>query len=310
MKGNKWALVLAILLAAKGAGILPQSREPEERKLVTALAVDGGEEITVTAVTGIRASENEEPEVLKGAGDSLAAACGELRGGSARRAYLGQAEQLLLGEGLDLKETLDYVLTDRELRLDTLLYIVKGNAGETLAASAELVAKETGGKDARGRTIGEILPRLAEGEYALAPTLAPGEEGALEPAGWAALGPEGLAGYFEGDAALGAALLSDLGGEQVVTLPHGSAELTSVRTWAMGGVLSCTLTGRIVEGDPKPEDLERWGEAVLTAALASGWDCWGLRRELGALRPTRWEMWRDCPVKNLTIQVTGKLVRS
>ena len=310
MKGSKWALALAVLLAAKGAGVLPQSREPEERKLVAVLAVDGEKEITVTAVTGVRASEEEEPEVLKGTGDSLAAACRELRGGSARRAYLGQAEQLLLGEGLDLEETLDYVLTDRELRLDTLLYIVKGKAGETLAASAELVAKETGGKDARGRTIGEILPRLAEGEYTLVPALAPGKEGTLESAGWAALGPEGLRGYLEEDAALGADLLSGLGGERVVVLPHGSVELTSARTWAMDGTLRCALTARIAEGGPAPEDLARWGKTVLEAALEPGWDCWGLERELGALRPGDWETWRDYPVKDLAVQVTGKLVRS
>ena len=309
MKGGKWALALAVLLAAKGAGVLPQSREPEERKLVAALAVDGGERVTVTAVTGVRVSEDEEPEVLTGEGSGLAAACQELRGGSARRTYLGQTEQLLLGESGNLEETLDFVLTDRELRLDTLLYIVRGNAGEALTASSELVAKETGGRDPRGRTIGEILPRLTEREYVLVPALAPGEEGALEPAGWAALGPDGLAGYLEGDAALGAALLSDLGEKQVVALPHGAVELTAVRTWAMDGPLRCTLTARIVDGSPAPKDLADWGKTVLEAALAPGWDCWGLERELGALRPGDWEMWKDCPVTDLAVKVTGKLVK-
>ena len=173
MRGRKWALILVALLMAKGAGLLPQSRGLEERKLISALAVDGGEEITVTAVTGVRASEDEEAEVLIGHGESLAEACRALRGSSARRAYLGQAEQLLLGEGQDLNQVLDFVMTDWELRLDTLLYIVKGSAGEALAASGEKVAAETGGQDPRGKTIGWVLPRLAEGEYTLVPALAP-----------------------------------------------------------------------------------------------------------------------------------------
>ena len=302
-----WALALAALLAAWGFGLFPQSRELEELKLVTALAFDGTK---VTALTGVRVTEDEEAQVLTGEGESLAEACNDLRVASSRRAYLGQTGQLLLGEGQNTAQALDFVLQDRELRLDTLLYIVKGKAGETLAASAELVAKETGGKDARGRTIGEILPRLAEGEYTLVPALAPGEEGGLESAGWAALGPEGLEGYLEEDAALGADLLSGLGGERVVVLPHGSVELTSARTWAMDGTLRCALTARIAEGDPAPEDLARWGKTVLEAALKPGWDCWGLERELGALRPGGWETWRDYPVKDLAVQVTGKLVRS
>lgn len=309
MRSGKWALVLVLLLAAKGMGLLPQSREPEERKLVSTLAVDGKEAVTVTAVTGVRVTEEEEPEVLTGKGESLASACRKLRGGSSRRIYLGQTEQLLLGEGRNLKETLDFVLADRELRLDTLLYIVKGNAGEALTASAEKVAKETGGTDPHSRTIGELLPRLAEGEYVLAPALAPGKEGALEPAGWAVLGPDGVAGYLDGDASQGAALLAGLGGDQVVDLPHGTVELTSVKTWAVDGTLYCTLTARTVEGEPERKDLEAWGENVLEIALIPGWDCWGLERQMNALRPKNWGDWRGYPVEKLTVQVTGRLVR-
>lgn len=308
MKGSKWVLVLAALLAARGAGLLPRAREPEERKLVTALAVDGGEEVRVTAVTGVRVTEEEEAEVLTGAGPSLAQACRSLRGRSSRRPYLGQTEQLLLGEREDLAETLDFVLSDRELRLDTLLYMVRGDAGEALAASVKKVAGETGGQDPRGRTVGEVLPRLAQGEYALAPALAPGEEGALEPAGWAALGPRGVVGYFEGDAAQGAALLDGLGTGQVVTLPTGAVELLAARSWAADGVLSCTLTARGVEGEPKREDLAVWGKRCLELALNPGWDCWGLDREEVLLRPLRWGGGGGTPLGSMEIKVTGKLV--
>lgn len=308
MGKKKWGLLLAALLVAKGAGILPQSRGLEERKLISALAVDGGEEISVTAVTGVRVSEDEEAEVLTGTGDSLAKACRALRGGSSRRVYLGQTEQLLLGEKQDLGQALDFVVTDRELRLDTLLYIVRGSAGEGLAASAARTGEEAGGRDPRGRTIGRILPRLTEGEYALAPALAPGEEGALEPAGWAALGPRGVVGYFEGDAAQGAALLDGLGTGQVVTLPTGAVELLAARSWAADGVLSCTLTARGVEGEPKREDLAVWGKRCLELALNPGWDCWGLDREEVLLRPLRWGGGGGTPLGSMEIKVTGKLV--
>ena len=310
MKGYRWAVTLAVLLVAKGVGILPQGRELEERKLVTALAVDGGEEIRVTAVTGVRVTEEEEAELLTGEGPSLAQACRNLRGRSARRPYLGQTEQLLLGESQDLEETLDFVLSDRELRLDTLLYIVKGAAGEALAASVEKVAGETGGQDPRGRTVGEILPRLARGEYALAPVLAPGEGGALEPGGWAVLSPTGVEGYFEEDAALGAALLAKLGTGQVVTLDTGAVELLTTRTWVVDGTLRCSLTARGVEGEPKTEDLVAWGEECLSLALAPGWDCWGLKEEEMLLRPLKWGEERDKPLSALEIVVTGKLVDS
>lgn len=179
-----------------------------------------------------------------------------------------------------------------------------------MGASSKLVAKETGGEDPRSRTVGEILPRLAEGEYALIPALASDGEGILKPAGWAVLGSDGIAGYFEGDAALGATLLSGLEEEQVVTFPRGAVKLTAVRTWAMDGTLRCNLTARIVEGEPNPEELAQWGERVLEAALAPGWDCWGLERELGALRPGDWTVWKDCPVEKLKVKVTGKLVRN
>lgn len=309
MKGSKWALALAALLAVKSAGLLPRGREPEERKLISALAVDGGEQVRVTAVTGVRVSEEEEAEVLTGEGDSLARACRELRGGSSRRPYLGQTEQLLIGEGQDPGEVLDFVLSDRELRLDTLLYIVKGPAGEGLAASAGKTATETGGQDPRGRTVGELLPRLAEGDYALVPALAAEEDGTLGPAGWAALGPEGVVGYFEEEAAVGAALLTGMETEQVATLSDGAVELLSARLRVADGQLSCTLTARAIQGEPKEEELARWGERALRAALTPGWDCWGLGWRQKLLRPLEWENSETGSVSELDVKVTGKLVR-
>ena len=304
LRESKWILALALLLAAGSLGALPKGREMEELKLITALALDGDK---VTAITGARASEGEEPQVLTGEGESLAAACGELRVSSARRAYLGQTEKLLVGEDQDLNEVLEFVLADRELRLDTLLYIVKGQAGEPMAQTAKETAGEEG-KAPRSRTVGELLPRLTEGDYVMAPALQADSEGKLVPAGWAVIGPDGVAGYFEDEAAHGAVLLAGQGEEKVVTLPGGAVELTGVRSWAVDGQVKCVLTGQIVQGEPTEAELAAWGEKAVRAALGFGWDCWGLDREMGALRPWDWEHIQGADVSTLEVRVAGKLV--
>lgn len=297
-----WLFLLAAALLLGGGGL--PGREVEGLQLVTALALDGaGEEMTAVAVTGVRASEEEEPEVLKGAGESMAQACAALRENSSRRAYLGQTEQLLLGEETDLAQALELVVRHRELRMDTLLYIVKGNAGEGLEASAERMAAETGGQDRRSRTVGEILPRLAEGEYTLAPALSVGEEGTLLPAGWAVLGPEGVADWLEGDAAVGAELLLGLGRGQTVALEKGTVEVTGERLRVQGGAVYCGLEGRVVQGAPAAADLGHWGVEKVRAALAAGKDCWGLDRLAAAREPWRWE---ERKLAVTALKVTGK----
>lgn len=308
MKGWKLAAALALALAAGGTGTLPESREIEGLKLVGTLAVDGGAETSVTALTAVRATGEEEPETFSGTGDGLAEACRKLREGSSRRTYLGQTEQLLVGEEYSLGEALDFVMVNRELRMDTSLYIVKGNAGQALAASAERAPEETGGQDPRRRTVGQTLARLAEGEYALVPALAAGEEGALVPAGWAVAGPEGIAGYLEEDAALGALLLNGGGEGEVLTLPGGAAELTAVRTWAQNGRVKCTMEARRAQGEPDMEALEAWGEQMIRAALAPGWDCWGLNRQLACPWFWKWEQVKGTNVGELDVEVTGRLV--
>lgn len=308
MKSRIWAATLAFALLIGGAGLLPESRAIEALKLVGTLAIDGDEEVSVTALTAVRASGEEEPETFSGTGGSLGEACRKLREGSARRTYLGQTEQLLLGEDCDLSRTLDFVLTDRELRMDTSLYIVRGNAGEALRASAERAGEETGGKDPRRRSVGEVLARLAEGENTLVPALAPDQDGTLVPAGWAAVDPRGVAGYLEGEAAMGALLLQGGGAGEVVTLPEGTAEVTGARLWARDGTLQCDLEARRIQGEPEIGGLETWAETRLRAALAAGWDCWGLDRELAAARPWNWETIRGTRVGGLDVKVTGKWV--
>lgn len=312
MKGKGLALLLAVVLAARGAGLLPPGREMEELALVSALAADRtASAVTVTAVTGVRASQNEEPRVLAGEGQSLAEACHGLGEKGTTIPYLGQTNRLLVGESLartGLWETLEFVLSDRDLRLDTLLYIVKGSAGEALSGSAVKAAGETGAEDPRGRTVGETLSRLAEGEYAPVPVLGPGEDGTLESAGWAAVGPEGLVCFWTEEAAQGAELLAGLGKGTVVPLADGAAvALTQVRIWTWDGAVRCRLTAQNVRGDGSEAELESWGERQLRAVLASGLDCWGLDREQAALQPWAWEKIENAPVEQLTVKVTGRI---
>lgn len=154
--------------------------------------------------------------------------------------------------------------------------------------------------------MGEILPRLAEGEYAVVPALAPDGEGQLSPAGWAVL-DGGIVGYLEGEAALGGALLNGTVRGQAVTLPNGGAELTASWCWVDEGTLRCTLSARVTEGTPTREALAAWGNEALRAALDKGWDCWGLDREAACFRPWDWEKLKGTDVGALDIKVEGEL---
>ena len=113
---------------------------------------------------------------------------------------------------------------------------------------------------------------------------------------------------MEDEAADGAVLLAGQGEEKVIALPGGSVELTGVRSWAMDGRVMCTLTGRVVQGEPTEGERAAWGENNIRAALELGWDCWGLDRELGALRPWDWKSIQGTDVSTLKVKVTGKLV--
>lgn len=195
---KKYSVLLLILALAATSG-LPHGRELEERQIITALCVDRFDaEISLTALTAVRASENEEPELLAAQGFDMDSAIRSLQSARASQAYLGQTEKLLLGEGIaasELLKTLEYVLDHHDLRLDTLLYVVKGSAGEGLSATAPTVSGETPGRDERGVSVAWALSQLCEGRRVEIPALALGDKGSLEPAGWAVLAPSGLLGY-------------------------------------------------------------------------------------------------------------------
>lgn len=300
MRGRLWAALIGTVLLLRGAGVLPDGREMEELTLITALGLDGGEMVQVTAVTGIR--QDQEAEVLTGTGMGPASACRDMELSRPTRAYLGQTRQLLLGEKMareSLGEVMDFILTDGSLRLDTLLYVVRGSAGAGLANSLELASDgETAAR--RGRTVGELLSRLAESERVLIPALAANGAGELNPAGWAVAGPNGVENFLDGDAAQGASLLLGLGEGDVVNFPEGAVELTRARCGAVGGVLRCRLDARVVEGDVDETMTELWAERCIRAALVRGKDCWSLER---MQRLTG----NVTPVQKLTVKVVGSV---
>lgn len=262
--------MLAVALAVWAAwqfDLLPRGAEPEQRQLVTVLAFDRG--ARVTALTGVRATEAEEAEALSGVGVTAAEACGALRGVSSRKPYLGQVEQVLIGEGQSVDEVLELILRDSELSLDTLLYMVKGDAGTALTADAPRVAKELGGTDPRGVSAGQVLSALREGEWAAVPALGQGDGSGLRVDGWALLGADGAVRFLEGDAALGIELMQEVAAGRTVVLSDGTAELVEVSARVSEHRVSVKLTARSLEGEPTAEELERWGERCLREALTA-----------------------------------------
>lgn len=266
MKRGRMLAAAVAVWAAWGLGAFPKGAEPEQRQLVTVLAFDRG--ARVTALTGVRATEAEEAEVLTGVGASAAEACGALRGVSSRKPYLGQVEQVLVGEGENVGAVLELILRDRELSLATLLYIVKGNAGAALSADAPRVAREIGGAEPRGVSAGQVLSALCEGEWAAVPTLRQRDGAGLTPDGWALLKGDGTVRYLVGDAALGVELMLGVAEGRTVALAGGAAELTAVSAWIGENRVSVTITARSLAGDPTAAELEHWGEVCLREALA------------------------------------------
>lgn len=170
----------ALLLCFGLLGFLPRGQEPEELTLLTELAVDRREgAIGVTALVGVRATEDEEPELLTGEGPALTVAVAALEDSPLRRPYLGQVETLLVGKSLEgeLEEVLHFVLEHRELKTDSTLYIVEGDAGALLEAWAGETAGKTRPKDPSAVTVGEALARLSQGRPVRVPVLALDEEG-------------------------------------------------------------------------------------------------------------------------------------
>ena len=237
------ALALPLAGCRRAGELLPRGREIEDMELMQALGVDaaGAEGVAVTASSGA-APGGGATTVVSGGASTLSGAVLGLQGEGASYLYFGHVGQLLMGEELARRgvwPTLDYVLGDVEMRLDTALYLVRGGtAGAALEAAAaagsatgRLEAMAEDGRPQTGsapRTVKDAIADLYAQGAAFLPAV--GAEAGLPAAGYGILKDGALAAWAEGDAARGLELLTGSVEADVVelSLPGGIAALRVV----------------------------------------------------------------------------------
>ena len=354
------ALLLAGLAALtltgcrRGPGLLPYAREIEDMELMQTLGVDraGEGQVEVTASSGSGDPAEGAATVVSGQAGTISAAVLGMQGEGSSYLYFGHVGPLLLGEGLarqGVEPALDYILRDVETRLDTALYLVRGGtAGKAITAAGEdgsaadrleALAEDAGLlAGSMPRTVKDALSDL----YAQGATFLPAVKAdeALTAAGYGILKGDRLAGWAEGDAALGVNLVLGQVDADVVELPldgGGVAALrvvgarTSVRPVMDGGALTglsltCTLDANMAEGnlDLRTEEvhasletaLAQVEEARIRSALELAQeldaDYLGLLRRAALARPWHKEALEGASLGALELElhVTAKLQRS
>ena len=287
------ALSLPLAGCRRGGEALPRGREIEDMELMQTLGVDAAAEgqMSVTASSGAGDGPDSGATVVSGQAATLSAAVLGLQGEGSSYLYFGHVGQLLVGEELarrGLWPALDYVLQDVEMRLDTALYLVRGDtAGAALEAAAqdgsasgrlEAMAEDTGlmAGSAR-RTVKDAITDL----YAQGATFLPAVEGSagLPAAGYGVIKDGALTAWAGEDAAQGINLLLGAVEADVVELPTdgGTAALrvvgasSSVRPVLDGDTLTglsvtCRVEANAAEGALDLRDGE--GVRALEEALA------------------------------------------
>ena len=287
-------LVLLLMLLLTGcrrySGFLPYAREIEDMELIRTLGVDGAGE-TGVAITASGGTSQEETEVVSGEAGTISAAVLELQGEGSSYLYFGHVTQLLLGDELarrGVMPSLDYVLRDVEMRLETALYVVRnGTAGQAIEAAAddgsatdrlEALADDAGlTANSMPRTVKDVLAELdRQGASFLPAVLA---DDGLTAAGYGILKDGALVGWAEGDAALGVNLIFGKVDADVVEVqaPDGTAAAlrvvgaaASVRPIWQGDTLAglkvhCKVDANLAEGSAMPDQATL---DALEAALA------------------------------------------
>ena len=276
-------LVLLLMLLLTGcrrySGFLPYAREIEDMELIRTLGVDTAGDAGV-AITASGGTSQEETEVVAGEAGTISAAVLELQGEGSSYLYFGHVTQLLLGEGLakrGVMPSLDYVLRDVEMRLETALYVVRGGtAGKAIEAAAddgsatdrlEALADDAGlTANSMPRTVKDVLAELdRQGASFLPAVLA---DGGLTAAGYGILKDGVLVGWAEGDAALGVNLIFGKVDADVVEVqaPDGAkAALRVVGAAASVGPVwdgdrltglkvHCEVDANLAEGSAMPDE--------------------------------------------------------
>ena len=164
---KRWLAVLSMLLLL--AGCAPHAREPEGLGLVCILGVDGGEEITLTAVCHAR---GEEPS-LRGrvrASDISAARqmlprCGE------REMALTNLSYLIINEEVALEPLLTEVLNDREMSPSVTVWFARDGAALLDACDDPVSRLQVLEEDGGAPTAVEVLAALRQGDAVNLPVL-------------------------------------------------------------------------------------------------------------------------------------------
>ena len=275
------ALLLPLAGCRRDVAALPRGREIEDMELMQTLGVDAAEagQVAVTASSGAGDGPDSGATVVNGSAATLSAAVLGLQSEGASYLYFGHVGQLLAGEELarrGLWPTLDYVLRDVEMRLDTALYLVRnGTAGQAIEAAAadgsatdrlEALADDAGlTANSMPRTVKDVLAELdRQGASFLPAVLA---DGGLTAAGYGILKDGVLVGWAEGDAALGVNLIFGKVDADVVEVqaPDGTAAAlrvvgaaASVRPIWQGDTLAglkvhCKVDANLAEGSAMPD---------------------------------------------------------
>ena len=344
-------LVLALALLLTGcrrySGVLPYGREIEDMELIRTLGVDAaaGDGVAVTASGG---TSREETRVVSGRAGTISAAVLALQGEGSSYLYFGHVGQLLLGEELarrGVMPSLDYVLRDVEMRLETALYVVRsGTAGGAIEAAAadgsatdrlEALADDAGlTANSMPRTVKDVLAELdRQGASFLPAVLA---DGGLTAAGYGILKDGVLVGWAEGDAALGVNLIFGKVDADVVEVqaPDGTTTVlrvvgaaTSVKPVWDGDTLTgfqvhCKVDANLAEGSAMPdeathtaleEELSRTEAARMAQALELSRtldaDYLGLRHSAAFRKPWRKEaLLGGFSMADLTLEASAQAV--
>lgn len=341
------ALALTLLLTGcrRYSGVLPYAREIEDMELIRTLGVDGAGE-TGVAVTASGGTSQEETEVVTGEAGTISAAVLELQGEGSSYLYFGHVTQLLLGEELAARgamPSLDYVLRDVEMRLETALYLVRdGTAGQAIQAAAgdgsatdrlEALADDAGlTASSMPRTVKDVLAELDRQGASFVPAVL--ADGGLTAAGYGILKDGTLAGWAEGEAALGVNLIFGKVDADVVEVetPDGTkaalrvvGAATSVRPVWNGDTLTglkvhCKVDANLAEGSAMPdqatltaleEELARVEAGRMAKALALSRtldaDYLGLRNSAAFQVPWRkGELLGSFSMKDLSLEATAQ----
>lgn len=309
------AVALALPLAGcrRGGDWLPQGREIEDMELMQTLGVDaaGADQVAVTASSGTGDAPDSRATVVSGQAATLSAAVLGLQSEGSSYLYFGHVGQVLAGEELarrGLWPTLDYVLRDVEMRLDTALYLVRGGeAGAALEAAAEdgsasgrlEAMAEDGGllSGSQQRTVKDAITDL----YAQGATFLPAvtADTGLPAAGYGILKDGALAAWTGEEAAQGVNLLLGTVEADVVELPLDGGSTAALRVVGAsasvrpvfdgdtltGLTVTCKVEANLAEGelDLRDENTAHALEAALSQVeYDRAWAALSLARELDA----------------------------